>query len=85
MPPLPPASFSGLVMMLATQSSMLLQEAADPAAENRTAQLEHAKHFIDMLAVLQEKTAGNLNAEEAMTLENVLHELRMAHVNLRGR
>ena len=84
-PPLPHASFDGLVVMLATQATMLLQEAADPTLEQRDTVLGHSKHLIDTLAILQEKTAGNLTPEEAMTLENVLHELRMGFVSVNQR
>jgi hypothetical protein len=39
-----------------------------------------ARHHIETLVLLQEKTKGNLSPEESLMLENVLHELRMAFV-----
>jgi len=42
--------------------------------------LDLAKHAIDMLAILEKKTMGNLTQEEASMLENVLHQLRIAYV-----
>ena len=42
--------------------------------------LDLAKHAIDMLAVIEEKTMGNLSQQEASMLENILHQLRMAYV-----
>jgi hypothetical protein len=42
--------------------------------------LDLAKHAIDMLGILEEKTKGNLAADEAAMLENVLHQLRLAYV-----
>ena len=82
MPPLPPASFAELVTMFATQASMSLQQAADPAGKQRSDHLSYAKHFIDLLAVVDEKTKGNLTDEESNMVENMLHELRMAYVSL---
>ena len=40
-----------------------------------------AKHFIDTLGVLEEKTAGNLDEEESSMLQETLHQLRMAYMN----
>ena len=45
--------------------------------------LDEAKHFIDMLEMLETKTAGNRSAEESQLLENVLHELRLGFVTLK--
>ena len=45
-------------------------------------QLDHAKHFIDTLGVLEEKTKGNLTSDEAAMLTNVLHELRLLFVSV---
>ena len=82
LPSLPPPSFAELVTMLATQASVSLQQAADPAEQQRKEHLSFAKHFIDLLAVVETKTAGNLTADEAKMLDNLLHELRMAYVQL---
>ena len=43
-----------------------------------------AKHHIDTLEMLQEKTSGNLTDEETKILSEALHALRMAYVNTRG-
>jgi hypothetical protein len=40
-----------------------------------------ARHLIDTLGVLEEKTKGNLTGEESQLLDNILHELRMIFVN----
>ena len=42
-----------------------------------------AKHFIDIIAVIQEKTAGNLTDDEAKLIEDNLHQLRMAFMELK--
>jgi hypothetical protein len=44
--------------------------------------MEIAKHYIDMLEVLDTKTAGNLEAEEKKLLDTTLHQLRMAYVEM---
>ena len=82
MPSLPSASFAEVATMFATQASMSLQQAADPQGEERGDHLAYAKHFIDLLAVVEEKTKGNLTDEEAKMLDGFLHELRMAYVSL---
>ena len=76
---LPPASFSVLVTTLATQALATMGQI--PGEDGKPmVQLAHAKHFIDTLSVLEEKTKGNLEADEMVMLSNVLHELRMMFV-----
>ena len=80
---LPPASFSLLVSALATQAVAAMGQLRDPnSTEAPPVDRNIAKHQIDLLSMLEEKTKGNLSAEEAMMLQNVLHELRMLFVNL---
>jgi hypothetical protein len=43
-----------------------------------------AKHLIDLLDVLQQKTEGNRTADESANLEDALHQLRMAYVQVAG-
>ena len=81
---LPPASFPVLVTTLATQTISLLGQLPGPEGKP-VVQLNHAKHFIDTLAVLEEKTKGNLTSEESAMLTNVLHELRMLYVQVKDR
>lgn len=77
--PLPPASFSVLVTSLATQALLALGQVPDPSGKV-VRQLDQARHLIDLLGVLEDKTKGNLTDDEAAMLEGVLHELRMAFV-----
>lgn len=79
---LPPASFPMLISALATQTLMALGQIADPSPDAPPADLHLAKHHIDLLSMLQEKTKGNLTGEEVAMLENVLHELRMLYVTI---
>ena len=82
---MPPASFSVLVMMLSTQAFAALGMAPGPDGEPMSPQLPLAKHFIDTLAVLEEKTTGNLDPREEKMLADALTELRLAYVSANKR
>ena len=56
-----------------------------PSGERIPLDLENARRTIDMLEVLRHKTQGNLTAEEAKLLEDVLYELRLSFVELERR
>ena len=79
--PLPPASFTTLVMTLATQAMAALGQLADTSGKPLPIDYDHAKHLIDTLRVLEEKTQGNLTTEEAAQLENIVHQLRLLYVD----
>jgi hypothetical protein len=80
--PLPPPTFEFLVFSLKMQTEMRLGLAA--AGENDAGEqgpdLPAARHAIDMLAMLAEKTRGNLSLEEQRLIENSLTELRFRYV-----
>lgn len=78
---LPPASFSTLVQSLVTQVYFYLGELV-PRGGQPVIDLDSAKHNIDLLGVLEEKTKGNLTPEETRLLETALYELRMRFVNV---
>ncbi|MGP0071517.1 MAG: DUF1844 domain-containing protein [Bryobacteraceae bacterium] len=79
--PLPPATFEFLILSLKAQTEMHLgmyhfgEEQDRPAPDFRI-----ARHSIDLLAMLQEKTRGNVTMEEQRLLENALTELRFRFV-----
>lgn len=77
---LPPASFPMLVSMLATQALAALGQLPDPVEDEPVVHLSWAKHHIDTLALLEEKTKGNLTDDEARMLADSLHQLRMVYV-----
>jgi hypothetical protein len=77
-PPLPEASFDLLVISLGMQARMELSQAPEP--EGPPPNLDLARHTIDLLSVLQQKTKGNLTLEESRLLENTLTELRFRYV-----
>jgi len=76
-----PASFGALVEMLATQAAISMSDQHDPETGQPLQNLDAAKHFIDLLGVLEAKTKGNLTDEESRLLDTLLYELRMAYVN----
>jgi len=78
----PPASFPLLLTSMATQALAELGQLPDPSGKTAV-RLDHAKHVIDMLGVLEDKTRGNLTQEEQALLTHLLHELRMTFVAVR--
>ena len=80
--PLPPASLEILIGSLATQAMVSLGILPNPITNQRTTLPNQAKHLVDMLAVVQEKTEGNRTAEESAMLDDTLHQLRMAYVSV---
>ena len=73
--------FATLVLSLVTNAAVLLGDMPDPVSgKARDPDLEGASHMIDLLAMLGEKTRGNLTAEEADLLQQVLYDLRMRFV-----
>jgi len=78
---IPPASFSTLMQSLVTQVLFYLGELTARGAEPAV-NLDMAKHQIDMLSVLEEKTKGNLTPEEKALLDAALYETRMRYVNV---
>jgi hypothetical protein len=82
--PLPPASFSFLVLSLRAQAEMQLGLMQFGQEEKTEPDLDLARHTIDMLGILLEKTKGNLVIEEQRLLENSLTELRFRFVQASG-
>jgi hypothetical protein len=80
--PLPPASFSFLVLSLRAQTEMQLGLMPYGEEEHPKPELDLARHSIDMMGVLSEKTKGNLSIEEQRLLENSLTELRFRFVQV---
>jgi hypothetical protein len=77
---LPPASFSMLITTLAAQAMAALGQSPEAEQGEPFVHLGLAKHYIDTLGVLEEKTKGNLTQQEAAMLDGMLHELRMMYV-----
>jgi len=78
----PGGEFARIVSSLATTAYSALGLLSDPAAGPRHHDLAVARQMIDWLAVLEQKTRGNLSFEESDLLSRVLYELRLAYVEV---
>ncbi|MEY3690144.1 MAG: DUF1844 domain-containing protein [Candidatus Kapaibacteriota bacterium] len=72
--------FSGIVQMFQIEGFTALGKIAHPMTGKTEKNLEQASFVIDLLAVLQEKTKGNLTDSEARLLDNALRDLRLNYV-----
>jgi hypothetical protein len=79
-PPLPEVNFTSLIFSLSSSALFHLGEIADPQTGETKKDLPLAKHAIDTIAMLMEKTDGNLTEEEKKFLETVLTDLRWRYV-----
>jgi len=77
------SSFSLLVARLAQETEIYLGLVPYPGKETSEPDLEAARAMIDLLSMLQEKTRGNLEPEEARLLENLLYTYRLEYVRLK--
>jgi hypothetical protein len=82
--PLPPPTLTFLVSTLYLQGAMALGLLPNPMTNKVDLRLDQAKHSIDLLTMLQQKTEGNRTPEESDELEAALHELRLAYVGFEG-
>src|SRR5207249_12114696 len=74
--------FIEFVMMHAQNAALFLGQIPNPKTGEGEVNLELAKMFIDQLAMIQEKTRGNLTSEESTVLGNALSNLQMAYVEV---
>ncbi len=81
-PAIPPADFHTLVGTMVTQALMYMGAFPDPETGRAIVSLEHARFHIDLLAVLQEKTKGNLGKDEESDLSQAVNELRLRYVDI---
>lgn len=77
-----PVTFSTFVLGLSTQALSLLGEIPDPHTGQTLRDLDGAKHLIDILGLLREKTRNNLVQGEESLLDSILYDLRMRYVEL---
>lgn len=73
----PPATLDFHVQTLFTQALMALGRVPNPITGKPIRNLPSARHFIDTIAMLETKTAGNRTEEESKLFEEILHQLRM--------
>lgn len=77
-----PASFVNFLSTLATNAAAALGAVPHPATGQRTLDLDSGKFWIDVLAMLRDKTNGNLHEKEARLLDGLLADLRMQYVTM---
>ena len=77
-----PASFLSLIMSLASNAAASLGMMPHPVTGESGVDLKTAKHWIDVLGMLEQKTRGNLDPQEAQVIESLLADLRMQYVSL---
>ena len=80
----PTLDFNALVLSLGSSVIVHLGEAPDPTTGQKREKPEFpmAQQSIDLLAMLQEKTRGNLTPDESRFLDNMLYDLRMLYVQV---
>jgi hypothetical protein len=82
----PQLTFAAFVLSLASSAAIHFGDLPDPVSgEQAEPNLVGASQMIEILALLEEKTRGNLTAEERQLLEQVLYELRLRYVEAAGR
>lgn len=77
-----PSLFSDLIVNLASQAAMYMGLVDNPLAPKMPTDLHAARQMIDILAMLQQKTRGNLTTDEKVLLERILTDLRMQFVSM---
>jgi hypothetical protein len=77
---LPRIDFSSFILSVYSSGLVQLGKVEDPSTGKKTINLDLAKHTINMIAMLEEKTRGNLTEEEDNLLKSLLSEMRLAFV-----
>ncbi len=83
-PQFPQINFPTFVVSLNASALLHLGAIEDPTTGQKTKNLPMAKQTIDILSMLEEKTAGNLSNEEKNLLKNILYDLRLMYVKEKG-
>ena len=77
---LPGVNFSTFIISLSTSALVSLGEVSEPGSQDSEKDLMVAKHTIDIIGMLHEKTKGNLTKEEESLIQGILSDLRMKYV-----
>ena len=81
---MPGVDFSTFILSLYSSAMVQLGEIPDPVSGSRTKNMETARQTIDIICLLDKKTAGNLDLEEEKLMKTLLHELRLAFVKAKA-
>ncbi len=82
--PLPEINFPSFIFSLSSTALFHLGELPDPQTHEKKKDVPLAKHAIDTIAMLKEKTKGNLTGEEEKLMDTVLADLRLRYVKEKG-
>ena len=82
--PLPEINFSTFIFSLNTSALLHLGEVPDPATGKQQTDLAMAKQTIDLIAMLEDKTRGNLTSDEENLIKHILYDLRLRYVQKTG-
>lgn len=82
--PWPTINFATFIFSLNSSALVQLGMMEDPTTGQKSENLPLAKQTIDILSMLEEKTKGNLDADEAAMLKNILYDLRIHYVKAKG-
>jgi len=77
---MPKMTFATFIISLNHSALVHLAMVEDPSSGTKAKNLELAKQTIDVIAMLEEKTKGNLTEEESMMIKSLLYDLRMVYV-----
>ncbi|MDA8164138.1 MAG: DUF1844 domain-containing protein [Desulfobacteraceae bacterium] len=77
---MPEVTFTAFIISLNTSALYHLGEIGGPGSDEKNKDLVLAKHVIDTLRVIEEKTRGNLDQEEEELLRNILYDLKLRYV-----
>jgi hypothetical protein len=81
---MPEVTFTTFILSLGSSALVHLGEVPDPVSGRTEIQLPIAKHTIDVLSMLRDKTACSRDEEESKLLDTLLYELRMKYVLKKG-
>ena len=81
---MPEVTFVSFILSLNTTALFHMGELAHPESGRKTVDLELAKHTIDTLSLLADKTRGNLDSQENELLTKVLYELKMRFIKAKA-
>jgi len=78
--PLPEVNFNSLIFSLSSSALLNIGDIADPQTGEKRKDIPMAKYSIDIIAMLKDKTKGNLTDEEQKFLDTILADLRLRYV-----